>query len=67
MKETIEKPEEVCKRLKISPTTLWRWRKAGVFPEPIRLGGTNLIGWPSSQVDEWIETNGKLDDRGKGQ
>jgi prophage regulatory protein len=36
-----------------SPVTLWRWTRAGEFPQPIRLGG-NSVGWIESEVERWI-------------
>ena len=54
MREKILRTQDVCDRLNISQTTLWRWRKAGEFPEPSRVQGSSLRGWPESLVDLWI-------------
>lgn len=39
--------------LNISRTTIWRLRRAGLFPEPIRLSA-NAVGWLAHVIDEWI-------------
>lgn len=33
--------EEVCKKLHVSPSTLWRWGKVG-YLMPLMIGGKNL-------------------------
>ena len=38
----------------VSPATLWRWVKAGKFPEPIRLS-ERVTAWEASKVNAWIE------------
>lgn len=39
--------------LNLSRTTIWRMRRAGLFPQPIRLSA-NAVGWPAHVIDEWI-------------
>lgn len=48
-------PHDVCRALGISGTTLWRMRRAGEFPPPIRIGH-NKLGWPEADVKAWIES-----------
>lgn len=38
----------------VSPATLWRWVKAGKFPEPIRLS-ERVTAWEASKVNAWID------------
>ena len=45
--------KEVCAFTGKSRTTLWRWRKAGIFPSPLPIG-PNSIGWTQEQLDEWL-------------
>lgn len=45
---------EVKSRTGLSRTTIWRKEKAGDFPARVRLGA-NSVGWPESEVEEWIE------------
>jgi predicted DNA-binding transcriptional regulator AlpA len=43
----------------ITPTTLWRWRKQGKWPEPYKIGGR--ARWPRSVC---IEARRKLIEEG---
>lgn len=40
-------------QLNLSRTTIWRLRRAGEFPQPIRLSA-NAVGWPAHVIDEWL-------------
>ena len=40
-------------QLGLSRTTIWRLRRAGEFPQPIRLSA-NAVGWPAHVIDEWL-------------
>ena len=40
-------------QLGLSRTTIWRLRRAGEFPPPIRLSA-NAVGWPAHLIDEWL-------------
>ena len=44
---------QLCKRLNISKPTEWRWRRAGIIPEPIKINGQNY--YLDSVVDELIQ------------
>lgn len=46
---------DVLRLLDVDPSTLWRWRKAGVFPSPIKLTSGNLR-WRKKDVDAWLES-----------
>ena len=48
----VVRPKEVCTFLSISRSTLWRWIKAGHFPEPESLG-PNTRGWRLATVINW--------------
>ena len=37
----------------LSPTTIWRWERAGRFPRR-RQVGPNAVGWMSDEIQEWI-------------
>ena len=45
-------------QLNLSRTTIWRLRRAGVFPQPIRLSA-NAVGWPADVIDEWLSERPK--------
>ena len=42
----------------VSPATLWRWVKAGKFPEPIRLSD-RVTAWEASKVNAWIQSQSR--------
>lgn len=44
---------DVCKRFRITKTTLWRWQQSGHFPAPIHLG-PNVVGWRLSDVRDFL-------------
>lgn len=45
--------EEVYRMLGVDESTVYRWRRAGKFPQPVRLG-RNSIGWPESEIRDWL-------------
>ncbi len=44
---------EVMARTGLSRTTIYRWRLAGRFPQPVRLGTRN-VGWIESEIEAWL-------------
>jgi predicted DNA-binding transcriptional regulator AlpA len=62
MRKTILRTQKVCEMLDISSTTLWRWRKAGQFPNPCRVHGSSFQGWSESVVNDWIYKNFSVDE-----
>lgn len=57
---TLIRSTQLCARLNISKPTEWRWRKAGILPEPIKINGQNY--YRPSVIDEVIERHCKKDD-----
>lgn len=56
--ERVLRAAEVCDRLSVSKTTLWRWtRRTKVFPLPARIPGSSIKGWAESEVDAWIKNH----------
>lgn len=45
-------------RIGVSKATLYRLIKAGKFPPPIRIT-ERLSGWPSAEVDAWIDAKSR--------
>ena len=43
---------QVCDLLKISTKTLWDWKKAGVAPPTVKVGGT--LRYPKSMLDKFL-------------
>ncbi len=44
--------EEVAVRFGVSKDTIWRWRREGDFPAPVRLGG-RTSRWRLSDIEAW--------------
>ena len=40
-------------QLHLSRTTIWRLRRAGEFPQSIRLSA-DTVSWPAHVIDEWL-------------
>ncbi|MGE3576792.1 MAG: helix-turn-helix transcriptional regulator [Dehalococcoidia bacterium] len=51
--DRILRPRELAAYVGLSLATLWRLRRAGSMPEPIRLS-PGCVGWRSSVVDQWL-------------
>lgn len=50
----IIRANELAQLLGISTTTLWRWRRKNLMPQPIYLG-PRMIGWRPEDVNSWLE------------
>ena len=60
MTTNILRRSELSKRLGVSETTIWRWTRAGLFPNPIQLG-PNTVGWDEdTQIKPWLETKRQI-------
>jgi len=46
---------EVKSRTTLSGPTLWRLRKTGRFPEPVRLS-PGRVGWREADLLDWLDT-----------
>ena len=44
---------EVLALTGMSPPTLWRWEKRGLFPCRVKIGGWS-VAWRLSEVEAWI-------------
>ena len=53
--DRILRPRELASYVGLSLATLWRLRRAGSLPEPLRLS-PNCVGWRISVVDAWLAT-----------
>jgi predicted DNA-binding transcriptional regulator AlpA len=47
--------KDVCVLLKISSTTLWRWRAKGILPKPYQIG-PRLLFWKKSVIEAFINS-----------
>ena len=44
--------EQVAKRFSVSKDTIWRWKRNGEFPAPVKLGGTTTR-WRLADIEEY--------------
>lgn len=44
--------------LPISKKTVYDWSRAGLFPEPVALGGPRGLRWRRQDVDAWLVAHG---------
>lgn len=54
-KHRLLRAQEVCERIGVSRTTLWRKVRDGNFPQPVRLG-ENSVGWFSHEIADWEQS-----------
>ena len=45
---------DVARKLRVSTQTIWRWARAGKFPQPI--GAEGATRWIDEDVDTWIHS-----------
>ncbi len=43
---------QVATRFNVSKDSIWRWRRDGEFPAPMKLGG-RTTRWRLSDIEEW--------------
>lgn len=51
--DRILRPRELAGHVGLSLATLWRLRRRGDLPEPIRLS-PGCVGWRSSDIEAWL-------------
>ncbi|MGF1768624.1 AlpA family phage regulatory protein [Enterovibrio makurazakiensis] len=51
--------KEISELLGLSKSTIWRMRREGLFPAPLRLG-PRAVGWRESDVTDWIKSRDRL-------
>ncbi|MFP7572440.1 helix-turn-helix transcriptional regulator [Marivita sp. S2033] len=44
--------DQVAKRFDVSKDSIWRWKRNGDFPKPVRLGGSTTR-WRLSDIEDW--------------
>ncbi len=53
--DRILRPRELAGYVGLSVCTIWRLRRRGDLPQPLRLS-KNCVGWRTSTVDRWLAT-----------
>ncbi|SRR6266536_1821016 len=54
MSKNIIRLPAVLAKTGLSPSTIWRYEKAGTFPRRVQLG-PNSVGWVAEEIDAWVE------------
>ena len=47
--------QEVCNKLSVIRTSLWRLSRQSGFPKPINLGGSRMVMFLEEEIDAWLE------------
>lgn len=47
-------PRQLVELTGLSPATIWRMRRRGDLPDPIRLS-PGRVGWREADIERWIE------------
>ncbi len=51
--------EEVCKKVRLSKSTIYRMIRKKEFPAPINLS-ERRVGWLDKDIDKWIRDRGEF-------
>jgi prophage regulatory protein len=51
--DRIIRPRELAARIGLSLATIWRLRRRGDLPDPIRLS-PGCVGWRTSDIEAWL-------------
>ena len=44
--------DQVAQRFGVSKDSIWRWKRRGDFPAPVKLGGTTTR-WRLADIEKW--------------
>lgn len=58
MQQRLVSVKQASQMIGAHPTTIWRYVKMGIFPEPIKIG-PGCTRWDIKHIEEWI--NKKLE------
>ena len=50
--------KEVLRRVALSESTIRRERRAGRFPQPVKLSN-GTVGWYENEIDAWLANRGR--------
>lgn len=60
MTETLLRVKAVMAATGYSRASIYALMKAGKFPRPVTLAGGGAVAWKSSEVQRWIDEQGKV-------
>jgi predicted DNA-binding transcriptional regulator AlpA len=55
----IYRPTRLARLIDCDLSTIWRWRKTGVLPPPIQIGG--VLGWTEDQLKQLFQERRESD------
>jgi predicted DNA-binding transcriptional regulator AlpA len=53
--DSLLRPRDVAEYLGVSVVTIWRMRRRGDFPEPIRIS-PGAVGWRAADIEAWLRS-----------
>lgn len=53
------RPTRLARLLGVDASTIWRWRRDGVLPPPVEVGG--ITGWTEEQIREVLHKEDRAD------
>jgi len=59
MSRKFQRAKTVAERYDIDESTVWRWIKKGLLPQPIKLG-PHTTGFDVSELDEYDRKHGRV-------
>ena len=54
MEQQLLRIQDVCKRIGLRRSTIYRMLAEKRFPQPVQLG-ERARAWPASEVDQWVK------------
>lgn len=59
--DKVLRTKDLVVKLGVSRTSIWRWQASDYLPKRRRFG-PNVVGWLTSEIEDWISTRPKFDD-----
>lgn len=63
--DQVLKLKDITRLINRSPSAINRDRRAGNFPQPIRLGARS-VGWRASEIQRWMDARVRVAATGRG-
>jgi predicted DNA-binding transcriptional regulator AlpA len=56
-KQLLVSTTQLAKKLGVSSTTLWRWKRGGILPTPMRIAQRYM--WRVADIEAWLTARGE--------